>query len=104
MIIFILNNEDNEETVETDSSEGVPHQGDGLADQSEEGENTEEQTEQEQENIQQTETSETVDYSSDLDTIQKQIDELTSYSFASCLLLSLIFLFSVIKSLFSGFR
>ena len=104
MIIFILNNEDNEEPVQTESGENVPQEGDGLADQEQEGENTEEQTEQEQENIQQTETTESIDYSSALDVIQEQIDELTVYSFASCLLLSLIFLFSVIKSLFSGFR
>lgn len=104
MIIFILNNEDNEEPVQTESGEGVPQQGDGLADQGQEGENTEEQTEQDQEDIQQNETIESQDYSSALDTIQEQIDEITAYSFASCLLLSLIFLFSVIKSLFSGFR
>ena len=104
MIIFILNNEDNEEPVQNESAEGVPQEGDGLANQEQEGENTEEQTEQEQENIQETETTESIDYTSALDDIQEQIEELTAYSFASCLLLSLIFLFSVIKSLFSGFR
>ena len=104
MIIFILNNEDNEEPVQTESGEGVPHEGDGFADQGQEGENTVEQTEQEQESNQQTETIESIDYSSTLDEMQEQIEELTAYSFASVLLLSLIFLFSVIKSLFSGFR